>query len=266
MNRILQSLAASDDTKEFDSPADEDGRALGGDYTVDFARFEANGGYAPDDDEPSLAFFSPLHYEENYAYPLVVWLHDLGGDERQLKRVMPLVSMRNYAAVAPRGVEAADSLNGFRWPQSERHIALAERRVEEALFAAEDRFHVAASRIFLAGLGEGGTMALRVALGNPLRYAGAISLGGAFPHGQRPLRNINAARRLPILVATGRDSVRYRESQVCRDLRLFHAAGLSVNLRQYPCGDELTTVMLSDMDRWMMEVICPTHSTANADC
>jgi len=33
---------------------------------------------------------------------------------------------------------------------------------------------------------------------------------------------------------------------------LFHAAGMSVDLRQYPCGEELTTNMLSDMDRWIM--------------
>jgi hypothetical protein len=28
-----------------------------------------------------------------------------------------------------------------------------------------------------------------------------------------------------------------------------------VTLRQYPCGDELNTQMLCDMDRWMMEIV-----------
>src|SRR4051794_5650794 len=49
------------------------------------------------------ALFTPLHYERNYAYPLIVWLHGPGDDERQLKRIMPLVSMRNYGAAGPRG-------------------------------------------------------------------------------------------------------------------------------------------------------------------
>ena len=28
---------------------------------------------------------APLHYEPNYAYPLLAWLHGSGGDERELK-------------------------------------------------------------------------------------------------------------------------------------------------------------------------------------
>ena len=36
---------------------------------------------------------------------------------------------------------------------------------------------------------------------------------------------------------------------------LFHAAGMSVTLRQYPCGDELTTQMLRDLDVWLMEQV-----------
>jgi hypothetical protein len=50
-----------------------------------------------------------------------------------------------------------------------------------------------------------------------------------------------------------RDSLTYATDDVCRQLPLFHAAGLKVAIRQYPCGDELTTQMLHDMDVWMME-------------
>jgi len=30
---------------------------------------------------------------------------------------------------------------------------------------------------------------------------------------------------------------------------------MSVTLRQYPCGDELTTQMLRDLDVWLMEQV-----------
>ena len=53
------------------------------------------------------ALFAPMHYEPGYAYPLIVWLHGTGGDQRQLQRVMPLVSMRNYVAITPRGISTA---------------------------------------------------------------------------------------------------------------------------------------------------------------
>ena len=38
------------------------------------------------------------------------------------------------------------------------------------------------------------------------------------------------------------------------------AAGCTVALRQYPCGDDLTTTMLADLNRWIMEVVCPSQA------
>src|SRR5437016_9189131 len=56
--------------------------------------------------EETHCIFTPLHYERNYAYPLIVWLHGPRDNERQVAQVMPLVSMRNYIAVGPRGTVA----------------------------------------------------------------------------------------------------------------------------------------------------------------
>jgi phospholipase/carboxylesterase len=204
------------------------------------------------------ALFTPLHYERNYAYPLIVWLHGPGDDEQQLKRIMPLVSMRNYVAVGARGTqETADvaDRNGFEWLQSADHILLAEHRVLSSIDAACERFNIDPARVFLAGFACGGTMALRVALNHPDRVAGVLSLGGSFPSGHTPLKRLAEVRQLRLLLATGRDSLQYRPQQVCQDLRLMYAAGMSVCLRQYPCGDEVTTLMLADMDRWIMDQV-----------
>ena len=88
-------------------------------------------------------------------------------------------------------------------------------------------------------------MALRLAWNHPHRCAGAASFGGPLPAHGRPLRHVNALRQMPCFLASGRHSEVYPEADVCRDLRLLHAAGCTVALRQYPCGDELTTVMLA---------------------
>ena len=58
-----------------------------------------------------------------------------------------------------------------------------------------------------------------------------------------------------LLIMHCRDSQDYPLHQVCGELSLFHAAGMSVTLRQYPCGDELTTHMLRDLDIWLMEQV-----------
>ena len=200
------------------------------------------------------SLFAPLHYEPNYAYPLLVWLHGPGDDERQLQRIMPLISMRNYVAVGPRATaKASEHACGFHWRQDESDVESAEQRVSECVQIARERFHIHSKRIFLAGLQCGGTMAYRIALRHPHRFAGALSIGGPFPQGRNPLARLQEARKLPLFLAYGRDAVWYSVQHACDDLRLFHVAGMSVSLRQYPCGDDLTTQMLHDVDVWMME-------------
>ncbi|HTN75034.1 MAG TPA: PHB depolymerase family esterase [Pirellulaceae bacterium] len=201
------------------------------------------------------ALFVPMHYEPKYAYPLLLWLHGAGDDERQLQRVMPLISLRNYVAISPRGTATATHRRGFDWRQDAGGIDAAESAVFDCVDLIRDRFNVHNQRVFLAGFGTGGTMAFRLGLRHPRLFAGALSLGGVFPTGQMPLARLDAVRKLPLFVAQGRDAERYSIDRSCEELRLFHTAGMSVTLRQYPCGDELTTNMLSDMDRWLMEQV-----------
>jgi phospholipase/carboxylesterase len=211
------------------------------------------------------ALFAPMHYTPGYAYPLIVWLHGCGSDERQLQRVMPLVSMQNYVAVAPLGLEMPDEGEtgraGNGWLQTEEHIQRAEQRVFEVICLAGRKFHVSRKRVFLAGFDAGGTMAMRIAMSHPERFAGVLSLCGAFPAGRTPFCNLVAARRLAIFLATGRGSQQYPAAQVCEDLRLLHTAGLSITLRQYPCGHELMPQMLADVDRWIIEQITAPQAT-----
>jgi phospholipase/carboxylesterase len=214
---------------------------------------------------PHYAIFGPLHYEANYAYPVVIWLHGPDDSENQLKRVMPQISLRNYVALAPRGtaIGRKEAPAAYRWLQTEEHILAAERRVLECLSLAREKFHIAADRVFLAGYDCGGTMAYRVAMRHPRMFAGVLSCGGAFPSGHAPLAQLHDARRLAIFVACNRSAIRYPTAAVCEDLRLMHAAGMSIVLREYPGEDGLTPQMLSDMDRWMMEqVTAPAPDSA----
>ncbi len=202
---------------------------------------------------PSFSSFTPVHYEAGYAYPLIVWLHSAGGSERELKQVMPLVSMRNYVAVAP----ASSSAHSRRpWRQAPDDIEAAAAGIEYCVSQSQQEFNIHPRRIFLAGCGRAGTMALRLAWNSPLRFAGVVAINGPLPSRLQPMRRVNELRRVPCLLATSRDHRRYTASRVCSDLRLLHSAGCTVALRQYPGADDLTSNMLSDMDRWLMELVC----------
>lgn len=207
--------------------------------------------------EGPVATFLPLNYESGYAYPLVVWLHHSGGSERHLPQVMQHLSTQNFVAVAPRGShDCNDRLRGYRWLQQPDAIAAADEAVIEAVDLAKDEFNIHHERVFLVGHGDGGTMALRLAAQSPERYAGVASISGRLPRRHSLLRNMHCLRQLPFFLASARSCDSYPEAHVCGDLRLLHAAGCSVSLRQYPGDDDLTTCMLTDVNRWVMDQVC----------
>mgnify|MGYP002625421383 CR=1 FL=1 len=203
--------------------------------------------------EFSHSLFVPLHYEKGYAYPLLVWLHGDGDDQRQLKRVMPGISLRNYVAVAPQGTSSSNvNSDAYCWQQSEADVIEAQWRLTGCIETVQNRYNIHPDRIFIGGYADGGTMALRLALRMPQLCAGVISVGGALPDSHAPLVNVERARGLSVLLMQGEASTDYPSAHLCSDLRLLHAAGISVAVRQYPAEDELTTKMLSDIDAWVM--------------
>ncbi|MBI1899730.1 MAG: hypothetical protein HYS13_01290 [Planctomycetia bacterium] len=205
----------------------------------------------------AIAFFAPLHYEPNYAYPLVVWLRGSGDDQTRLSRVMPFLSLRNYVGVAP---AAAALLDPSRTPpriagrQEPDPLALQDP-VLDAVDAASRRYHVHPRRVFLAGHGPGGAAALRLALAAPDRFAGVLSFCGPFPTGGAPLCSLAAARRLPVFLATGRDSTDYSPAESARRARLLLCAGIDAVHKVYPGGDALGARMLADGNRWLMRIV-----------
>jgi phospholipase/carboxylesterase len=240
MNRLQLIAHAPETTSQTDEQLDNAGLSLPPDVAYDL--------------------FAPLHYEPKYAYPLLVWLHGPHGDEHELSRVIPEISMRNYVGVGPRGNLQMEDSRGYRWDDADENLSDAEQHVFDAIDAASQRYNVAANRVFLAGFEGGGTMAFRIGLRNPDCFAGVMSIGGPFPLGGAPLGKLGNARKLPFFIAQGRESENYPIELACEELRLFHTAGLGVTVRQYPCGDEVDTQMLKDMDTWIMEHVTGTTS------
>ncbi len=209
--------------------------------------------------------FIPVHYEKNYAYPLIVWLHGPTGSECEINQVMPHISVRNYLGVSPRGVVEHPTRhpNGdatYTWNQNPQSIEWAIDDVVQCISSAKQRFNIAPDRIFLVGNDTGGTMALRIALAMPQLFAGVASIGGSIPDSSSPMAGFLNAREMPVLLIQGRESDQYTQDTLCSDIRLLHSAGMKVNVRQYPCGQEVTTKMLSDLNVWLMERVTGTTS------
>jgi len=212
--------------------------------------------------------FSPMHYEPKYAYPLLVWLHGTGGDERQLMRIMPVISMRNYVAVAPRGLPIEQPAcpptldlsvsailhrpkEQYDWNLSD-NLTSIEQRIFDCIAVAQERCNIAEHRIFIAGFGSGGTAALRLAMLYPEYFAGAATFGGEIPPGNRIFPSWQMTQPLSVFFGIDESA----PDHTCRMMELLYTAGLSADIREYPETKSLTPTMLQDLNRWMMQIVC----------
>ena len=254
--------------------------------------------FAREGEDASLCF-GPLHYEPNYRYPLLIWIHGLGENEQTLLSIMPEISLQNYVAIAPRGLrvdggalrgwcdgsvpmwtsrlDSAKSLakpcvtqsgasktRGTSSPVSSRRILCspfheAERRIFNAIEEAKRKYHIAQDRVFIGGFDCGGTFAMRMAMCHPELFAGVLSINGPMPQGDLPLQNWCHARQLNVFLGVGANTSQYPAPHVCDDLKLLHTAGFDVTLRHYPWGNELRPTMLHDVNQWIMEQIRQTQ-------
>jgi phospholipase/carboxylesterase len=219
----------------------------------------AEGFYASEVDSPRrmpVLTFLPTGYEHNYPYPLLVFFHGHGGSEKQMVRLAPRVSRRNYICIGLRGPYAGtrqgDGHAGYSWGTDRRIDVLTEDYVFRAIELVSREYHIHPQRIFLAGVCEGATLAYQLGLTYPAKFAGLIALNGQMPRGG-PLLRLPESRRLRVLIGHGIANARVPLSSARRDHHLLYIAGLQVQFRRYPTTHRIHPDMLRDIDRWVME-------------
>ncbi|MDR2763205.1 MAG: hypothetical protein LBB88_11415, partial [Planctomycetaceae bacterium] len=211
---------------------------------------------------PHHILVAPVHYEAGYSYPLFVWLHDSGADERQVVRLMPQISLRNYVAVAPRGkaITAPSAANSnlninddwddysinaviqrnnrnkisYDWFLDNDGISEAERSIFDSITVAKKSCNIAENRVFIAGVGNGGAMAMRLALLYPKYFAGVAIFNAVIPDNANIFCHWNTARNLSIFIGLEQQSdENFSSSALSNKLDLFYSAGFKLTVRDY---------------------------------
>jgi phospholipase/carboxylesterase len=197
--------------------------------------------------------FLPTGYEPRYPYPLVVFFHGHGGNEEQILRLAPRLSRRNYICVGLRGSELlgqrADGRLGYHWGDLD---TLTEDYIFRAVEQTRRNYHVHSERIYLAGICEGATLAYRLGLEFPDRFAGVISLNGTRARRGAPLLRLPDVRDVRVFIGHGIANSVVPLSLARDDYRLFYAAGLPLEMQTYPANHRLHPDMLRDVNRWIM--------------
>jgi phospholipase/carboxylesterase len=223
----------------------------------------AEGFYLSEIQAPSrlpVRTFLPTGYEPNYPYPLLVFFHGQGGSEEQVLRLAPRLSRRNYICIALRGPHTLgprpDGRVGYAWGHDDQGDGSVEDYVLHAVEQTRRSYHVHSERIYLAGVCEGATLAYRLGLLFPERFAGVISLNGTMPRGPgRPLLRLPEARQLKVLIGHGTANNVVPLATARRDFQVLYAAGLSVSWNTYPATHRLHPDMLRDVNRWIMRSV-----------
>ncbi len=219
----------------------------------------AEGFYTSQVENPSLLpvrTFLPTGYEPGYAYPLVVLFHGHGSSDEQVIRLAPRLSRRNFISISIRGSQVIDThpdgRHGYAWGAEEGMDVQLEEYVMEAIDLTAQRYNIHRRRIYLAGVCQGATLAYRLGLSYPEKFAGVISLNGAMPRYRRPLFRLPEMRHLRVFIGHGIANCLVPHTLARKDQHLLFTAGLNVDFHSYPTTNRLHPDMLRDINRWII--------------
>ncbi len=200
-----------------------------------------------------VSLFVPNQYEQNYAYPLLIWFHDEHSSENELDLVMSAIGDQNYCGLALRGNHQLTGHDSFGWDNGalefshvplKRLVNITARRLRRA-------FHIHSERIFVAGSGTGGDTALRLFSESPEWFAGAIVIDPTCRE-QLTLGNHSEMRGKNVLHTVSRTASNEMLAGNLDTVRLLRSAGVEVDVRVTeepldPCCNDARFI-----DNWLL--------------
>jgi phospholipase/carboxylesterase len=211
-------------------------------------------------EDRKASIFVPQKLEDRYSYPLVVFLHGHGADERQWLSQMIHLSRRNYVGVALRGphrVAGHSGRLGYGWGRDRRSASSIEDYIHTAVDDVRGQLNIDGRKIHIAGFDEGASLAIQLGLSMGGVFSKVVAINGGAPASPLPLgfgpQRLRGLQRPRILLGYGPKSADDDGADTKQTYRLLHSAGLTVELRRYSNGSRLSPAMLRDADRWLMD-------------
>lgn len=205
------------------------------------------------DSEWPVSIFIPERYEDNYAYPLLLWFHSDGADENELEDVMHAVSPQNYLGLSLRGnVNAGHA--GCRWNQE--GLQFGSLTLLDLLHVTACRmrraFHIHSERIFLAGAGSGATVALQVLAERPDWFAGAVLLNPVWNDNDPMPERLQELRGKSLLHCVSRSTSDDNLARNVEIVRLLRSAGAQLTVELFDQDPDVTSGDVRFVDHWLI--------------
>ena len=193
--------------------------------------------------------------------PTVVAIHGHGAHAQDLLGLAPLLGGGRVLMLCPQ-VEFPIGPGSFTWfdrpPDGSRSVEEVER-VAAALRAfikeAVPRAGGDPERMVILGFSQGGTLAYRLGLAEPRRFAGIAALSTYLPDDLVGTVDRDAIGEAPLLVQHGTSDamIDVQRARASRDL--LTSIGAQPEYLEYPMGHEIGRQSLTDLDGWVTRVL-----------
>lgn len=193
--------------------------------------------------------------------PTVIALHGHGANGQDLLGLAPFLAGGRVLVLCPQA-EFAIGPGSYTWfdraPDGQRSLEEVER-VAAALRAFIDEVVPGCggdpARLALLGFSQGGTLAYRLGIAEPRRFAGVAALSTYFPDDIAAAADHDAIDGVPLLIQHGTNdpTVAVERARASRDL--LETMGAHPDYREYAMRHEIGRESLRDLSEWLTRVL-----------
>lgn len=196
-------------------------------------------------------------------WPTLFAIHGHGAHSQDLLGLAPYLAAGRVQVICPEAEFVLQpGVLSYTWfdrgPDGERSAEEFERVtaiVSEFIDEATETYRIDPERRAILGFSQGGSLAYRLALGDPSRFAGLAALSTWLPDEAAERADTVKLGALPVLIQHGSEDplVRIERGRQSRD-RLI-AMGLTPEYHEYPMQHQIGAESLRDLSAWLERVL-----------